>query len=233
MKEIVVIVIIVLLTINSFSQINKGNFVVSVDGNYMKTNNETGVSSNMFTTQGKYLSLGGSFGYLITDRFIVGIGFDYNWNKEIRGHYLYFNNSAQAEIMEIKSNVFLPNLFLGYYYCQITNKLYFNANIKLSYGKIKSEIIIVRSLIKDSLIDFDDLYNGNVNGIYDYDRNSKVDYFIAKLCPELTYFIASRFSLYLGLGEIEYSMFDQKSDNSNWTINFNPVYWKLGIKIRI
>lgn len=234
MKKIFITVLIALSTLDLFSQIDKGKIIVSIDGSYMKTTTESGVTTNQNVVQAKNLNIGTSVGYFITDRFIVGVGLDYYWNKESRTTELMINRFFQVEVMDIKSKAFLPNIYLGYYY-PIINKLYIDANLKFSYGKIKSEYntLIAGSVYypTDTYIVLTDRYSSTyVNGS---ERSSDVDFFNAKIFPELTYFISSKFSLCLGLGGVEYSMSDWKTDNSSWIINFNPAYWRFGIKIKI
>jgi hypothetical protein len=66
-----------------------------------------------------------------------------------------------------------------------------------------------------------------------YEESSDFDLFKVEIIPELTYFISSRFGLSQGLGGIEYSMLDWETDNSSRIINFNPVNWRFGIKVKI
>lgn len=234
MKTHVLIVLISLSTMDLFAQITKGKMIISVDGNYTKTTSEDGATTNQNTAQIKNLSLGASVGYFITDKFMAGIGLDYYSSKEYRTIEMMVNRFFQVEFMNIKSKAYLPNIYVGNYY-QITNKLYINTNLKFSYGNIKSEYntVIVGSVIypTDTIIMLTDRYSSTYSG--SSEMNSELDFFNAKLFPELNYFISSNFSLCLGLGGIEYSMIDWKTDNSNWIINFNPVNWKFGIKMKL
>ncbi|WP_321289544.1 outer membrane beta-barrel protein [uncultured Sunxiuqinia sp.] len=233
-KKLLLLALAILSTFNVFSQIEKREMIISVDGNYSQSTIESGVTNNLNSNQGKYLNIGASVGYFITDRLITGIGFDYNWGKEDRLNNLMINRYYQSEITNIKSKVFLPNLYIGYYY-PITNKLYVNLNIKFSYGKIKSEYDSFWagrvSYPSGTLIDLTDEYSSSY--AMSTDGSSKVDYLGIDVLPELSYFISSRFSLYIGLGGVSYSFLDWKTDNSSWSINFNPTCWKTGIKIKI
>jgi len=234
MKKNVLIVLIVLSTLDLFSQIEKGRIIVSIDGNYMKTTTENGVTSNQHVSQIKNLNIGTSVGYFISDRFVLGVGLDYYWNKESRTTELMINRFFQSEVMNIKSKAFLPNIYLGFYY-PIINKLCINANFKLSYGKIKSEYntLIAGSVYypTDTITKLTDRYSSTyVNGS---ERNSEADLFSAEILPELTYLISSKFGLCLGLGGVEYSMIDWKTDNSSWIVSFNPNSWRFKIKIKI
>jgi hypothetical protein len=233
MKRSLLITALMVTTLNLFAQTNKGKVMVSVDGSYVKSTSENGVTNNQNVTQGKYLDIGASVGYFISNRFIVGLGLDYNQEKEKRANILMINRYYQTERTNIKSNALLPNVFLGYYY-PIVNRLYFNANLKLSYSKIKSEYdTFFTGDVYPSLTTFEPTDEYSSSYAMGQEGNSKVDFFSAEILPELTYFISSRFSFYLGLGGIGYSLLDWDSDNSNWAINFNPIYWKFGVKIKI
>jgi hypothetical protein len=230
MKRNVLIVLIIFSTLELFSQINKGKTIMSFDGNYRKSNTESGVTTNHRSIQGQYLNVGPSIGYFITDRFIVGVGVDYYWEKETRSNSLFTNNEyAQMETMKIKSKALLPGLFVGYYY-PINDKFYFSTNLKISYGNIKTEshsmVATARKIDDDGIELIGSLPSVLTEQRAIYDN----DYFSSKISPELTYFVSKKFGLNLGLGGIEYALPDWESDNSSWAINFNPKYWRLGVK---
>ncbi len=233
MKKIVLLSLFALLTSDLFSQIHTGNIVFSVDGNYVKTTTENGVTTNYNVSQIRNLSFGISAGYFLTDRFMAGIGLDYERHREARTTELMINRFLQGEIMNIKSNALLPNICFGYYQ-PIIDKFYINISLKLGYGKVKSEynsVIVGKAyVVPDSLLlphPGPDPYQMGKK------ENSEAGYFRARLLPELTYFIGSNVGLNLDLGGIEYSTTDLEKENSNWRVNFNPIYWRLGLKIRI
>ena len=233
MKRNTLIILIIFQTFNLFSQINKGNFIISTNGSYVKSNTENGVSTNSTYIQGRYLNISLSGGYMLTDGFVIGAGIDYNWGKEKRLNNLHLNNFSQSESMDIKSTSLLPCLYLGYYY-QIINKLYISANLKFNYGKIKSSMDAIYSsmtLALDSILVVPGV-NGSAS-LSEYKTDSKLDIFSAKAYPELVFFISNKFSLFLEPGGIEYSILDWKNDNSSWVVSFKPDFWRLGIKVRI
>ena len=234
MKKLVILAISIFITMNLFSQIEKGKLIISVDGNYSESSTESGVMHNKNINQGKYLKLGTSIGCFITDRFIAGIGLDYNWGKEDRLNKLMINKFYQQELANVELKALLPNLYLGYYH-PITEKLYVNINIKFNYGKIKSEYDDYKAGTTDDLSDntikLSDKYSSSYT--MKFNNSSKIDFFGISILPELSYFISSKFSLYIGLGGASYSFLDWETDNSNWLINFNPTYWNTGVKINI
>lgn len=201
----------------------------------MKTISGGGVTTNEISTQGNYLNVGTSVEYLLTSRLAVGAGLDYQWAKETTSNMIYLRmpdlNFRHYEVMETKSNVFLPNVFLKHY-IPLTQKLYFNTNLKFSFGEIKSELRtnIIDSNRRPSEGGLTEALPTYMSGA---SKKSVLDSFTAQLGPELTYFFTPKLMGCLALGGIEYSMLDGKTTNSLWAVNFNPAHWQLGVKIKI
>jgi len=231
MKTNLLILFIAFSSFNSFAQFSKNDIIIQINGNYMKTKTEYGVTTNQSIINGQYLNTGISVGSFMTNRFFLGIGADYSQNKETRYNLLNFNDFLQEEELNTKTHGLLPSVFLGYYY-RVLDKLYFNTNLKFSLGKIKSDYTSTYAggetpTYSDSLMISEPGYLRGSSNESDY------AYFSTQLCPELSYFFSTNFGLSLGLGGIEYSMIDWKTENSIWAVNFNPVYWKLGIRFKI
>lgn len=230
MKRNVILILILFFSLDSFGQIAKGDVIISMDGNYMKINTESGVFTNKSSTNGQYLNLGISMGVFLSDHFVMGIGLNYNWGKETRFNQLiYSSNLLQIEELIIKSKILLPGVFFGYYF-PIAGKFYFNANLVLNCGKINSDYESIRAQ-RSTYFTTDSAYIYSDHPISGgYSKSSSTYYFSMQIRPELSYFFSSKFGLSLGLGGIEYSLTDWKFENSACAINFNPAYWKLGIK---
>lgn len=77
-KNYFLLLLLFLFALNSYSQIEKGNIIISLEGNYSNTSSENGVTTNLTETDGKYLEIGSSIGLFLSDRFVAGFGFDYN-----------------------------------------------------------------------------------------------------------------------------------------------------------
>lgn len=235
MKKNLLLIIILFSSIYLFGQISKGNVMVSLDGNYMKTISGSGVPTNENTTKGKYLNAGTSVAYFITHRTAVGIGLDYQWTKETTFNLISLKLPevfhTRYEIMDSKSLVLRPHLFLEYY-IPISQKLYVSTNLKFSDGTIKTELI--SHTIPDNrrpddgelMEPFPALYVGT-------SKKSTLHSFTAQLSPELTYFITPKLMGCLALGGIECSILDTRTTTYLWAVNFNTAYWQLGVKIKI
>ncbi|MCW0481678.1 hypothetical protein [Gaoshiqia sediminis] len=231
MKMFFVVLCMLFLTFQAYAQVQKGDLITSVEGNYRKDNRESGVYTNSTSIQRNLLDVGGMVGFAFSDRIVAGFGLDYVNNKETRTNRLFLADQLQMEEMQLKSKGFAPNLFLGYYF-PVVDRLYLSSTLKVSYGKIKSDfgsIYVGREMLNSEGLTSLDPDKNYARG---YSGSSDADLFGLSLNPELTWFAIEKFGIYLGLGGIEYALSDWDTDNSNWLISFSPAYWTFGIKIR-
>lgn len=77
------------------------------------------------------------------------------------------------------------------------------------------------------------MLSGSNSYLNEYNKSDEVDIFSSSFYPELVYFIRPNIGLNIGMGGVEYTMLDWKTDNSNWVINFNPLQWRDGIKVNL
>ncbi len=231
MKKTLFLILTVLYAVNVSAQFSKGDMLISVDGNYSKSNSGSGVSTNQFVSNEKNLNLGASMGFFVNNHVLLGFGVDYSWEKATHINRLFFDDKFQFEELNTKTNLILPNAFVGYYY-PIIERLYFNTNLKLSYGVAKSDYNTFYAGTSN-MIDTDQLQNATPPYANNSEGDNSYDYFRTQICPEITWFATSKVGLSLGLGGIGYAITDWESESSNWMVNFNPNEWKLGVKIRL
>lgn len=236
MKKGLLIILLSLSTFNLFSQLQKEAFTVSLLGNYTKTTSASGGASNNTSINEQNLNVGTSIGYNISNKFTLGVGLDYYWEKETRYSELYLQEQdyVQCDKIDLKSKALLPNIFVGYYY-QVVNKLYLQANLKLSYGSLNSKSdYFIASAGSYSLGGFETGFDyDNISPNSGGSNEDKYDVFSAEINPELIYFLSKNIGAFVDFGGIEYSIIDWKKDNSNWVASVKPVYWQVGVKINI
>lgn len=223
MKKTLFLILTVLYAVNLAAQFSKGDMLISVDGNYSKTHSVSGFTTNLFNSNEKNLNLGASMGFFVNNHVLLGFGVDYSWEKATQRNMLVLDNKIQIEEMNTKTNLILPNAFVGLYY-PILERLYVNTNLKLSYGVAKSEY---DTFFAGSQLEASQAYSNGSEGDNSY------DYFSTQICPEITWFATSKVGLSLGLGGIGYAITDWESNTSSWMVNLNPNVWKLGVKIRL
>jgi len=207
------------------AQMKTGDFIISMDGNYIKNSSSFGVTQNAFTTSNNQLTLSPSISIFANKSLFMGIGADLIWQKNDNTNTLLLSDYLQMEKMNIKSRAIVPYLFAGYYIPLIKN-LYFNGNLKVGYGNLHTD---TKSNLAGMTV-------GTSSSSYPTASESRFQndtpFLGTALNPELVYFFSDKLGLSLGLGSIEYDMYDWKTENSSVLVNFNPTYWRVGFKIK-
>lgn len=226
MRKMLLIALVACVVPGLNAQLQKGDNLVTVHGSYLNYDKSSGVSTNMQISEINQLNSGISLSFVMSRSFLLGFGVDFISDNEIRKNVFTAHNSFfQQELMELKSSVLLPNLFVTYFY-NITDKLYFSAGIKAGVGEINSEIngAIVRNSLNSSAI------QGSNST---YAQEQKTDYAAFTFQPGFTYFLSKRVGLSVGLGGIEYSLTNMENPESHLIFGINPAYWQVGISIKI
>jgi hypothetical protein len=226
MKKILILLMAIFYGCNMYSQ-SKGTFVLSVNGNYAESSSSSALISIQTSTEEKALDMGLSAGLFLSNHFEMGLGLDFYWSsEENRSLISEFSDGiirpTQIEVLEIKSDAFIPNVY-GTYYCKLANRLFFDLNLKVGNGKIKSKhTTAIGTLIISSGQD------NSLSGTSRYEN----DYFYVGMRPQLNYFATKRLGLSFSFGQFQYSIVDWETESSNWIASFHPNYWSFGIKLK-
>lgn len=229
MQKHFLLILILFATVQVSAQISKNDFILSFSGNYHKSNDEIGVTTNNVYNQSKQLSLGASFQYFISDRTAIGFGLEYQKLTDFRKSRLLFNECFQVEELDIDSRIFLPSIYFTHYY-PIVDKLYISPVLRLGYGQLKSDLSSEYAS-RSNLLSAEFYPAESVSGAFE--DSSDDDYLMVDLTPQLNYFFSNGFGLSLGLGGIHYAMINGDSDNSQWLVSFDPSYWTFGFKMKL
>ncbi|PWD99551.1 porin family protein [Marinilabilia rubra] len=233
MQKHFLLILILFATLKVSAQIGKNDLILSFSGNYHKSNDEVGVTTNNLFSESKQLSLGAALEYFISDKTSIGFGLEYQKLTDFRKSRLLFNESFQVEELDIDSRIFLPSIYLTHYY-PIVDKLYISPVLRLGYGQLKSDLsseYASRSnLLSSGYYPLEEVSGPGFGTLND---SSEDDYLIADLTPQLNYFFSNGFGLSLGLGGIHYAMINGDSENSQWLVSFDPSYWTFGFKVKL
>jgi hypothetical protein len=235
MKKTVFSLSLLFLTFSVIAQIEKGDILVKVNGNYTQILAGSNNSYNSAYSKNRSGNIGTSIGYLISNNYVLGVGLDYGWNKQLGKNYLYLNNYAQLGYTETKSREIIPFIYFGYYH-NISDKLVINADMEIRCGAIKSEfnslVVGAYNYTTDSIYYYPYI-RPSISSNYTIENESRTDVFGIALNPEITYYLTKNIGLTLCIGGIEYEMYDWETDNSIWDVNFHPKNWEFGVKIRL
>lgn len=144
MKKIFIILFISFTSIfGVFSQLEKGNFLISFDGNFTKNSSNPVLNNSLINY--RYLNLNPSIGLTLPKNFTIGVGVDLSWNKEF-----FIINTYSSQELKYTSNTYLPYAFFGYYY-EPFNRFYIGGQLRLKYG-IVQELVTEGSILAASII---------------------------------------------------------------------------------
>lgn len=228
MRKIFALFIILATSMPVDSQTCKGDYSVSVMGNYYKGFNSSGVSTNSFSTTGENMNASISVEHYKTSKSYVGLGIDFHWGNDDIYNSLFSKKFTQFEKMNVKSILIFPNFIYGYY-LQIADNLFLNMSARVGYG-------ILANNSNSDYKNYQHPYGGTLDQIETaneelrWDSSNFYEDFGSSFSPEINYYISDKFGLSLRLGGIAYSILDWKKDLSSWIVDFNPNNWRLGIR---
>ena len=230
MKNLIITISIFLFSIcNLFGQINKGDIIISLNGNYHTDYEENSTYAFTYEKQQKYFNLSGEIEYFLTESFSVGLGVNHFGKKETRTNgislMLVDNPYVQVAVSEIESGCYMPVMSINYT-LSLAKNLYFNAKVSGGYGNIKSNYLLYYIASSDPSI------NINNENEFPIEENVNSEYFTIGFYPELTYFLHKNIGIYLGLGGVKYELNNWNHDESYWFADFSPIYWSLGARLR-
>lgn len=228
MKRIFVILFILTVSMSAFSQFCKGDYSISLNGNFYKSYGSNGVSTNNFSSIGENLNTYFSLEHYKTSNSYHGFGVGFYWGDNDITNMLLSKKFSQIENMNLKSIKLFTNLIYGYYF-QIAENLFINVGARVGFG-------ILSTSFNSEYKNYQHPYGGTLDQKEKADENLSINSselygeFSSSIYPELNYFFSDRFGICLNLGGIEYSTLDWKKNLSSLKVDVNPNIWRFGIR---
>jgi hypothetical protein len=222
------------------SQVKKGDNVISLNGMYTKNTTQDGVIGNSMTVNNHHFNLGATFTSYVTNHFLLGFGLNYISQKDLRTSKLVLNDGhdmnsqiIRYEVLNLKSTAPLPFLLVGYN-MNVTNKLNFNANLKINYGQMSTNTTDQTIYQQFPIFNAQPVLVSNIllPNITTVSKDQN-DFAAASIIPEMTYFFTNQIGLSVALGGIQYSITDWKTSKSDFWINLSPNTWLVGLKYKL
>jgi len=222
------------------SQIKKGDNIISLNGMYTKNTSQDGVMGNSMTVNNRHLNLGATYTSYVSNHLLLGFGLDYISQKDLRTSELILNDGHDVnsqilryETLNLKYTAPLPFLLVGYN-MNVTNRLNFNANLKINYGQMSTNttdqtIYQQFPIFNSQPVLVSNILLPNITTV----SKGKNDFAAASIIPEMTYFFTNQIGLSVALGGIQYSITDWKTSKSDFWINLSPNTWLVGLKYKL
>ena len=225
MKNFIVILLVIMANNLSFSQIQKGKWLVgssiSTNNNALKFN--TGNFST--NTSSSNFNITPEINYIISDKFMIGGGVGYSASTSDFANTYAPQFSATSSTNNIK-NESISGFLQAKYFVNISKNIWWNLNLKSGLGKINY-------VSKSTPTSF----NPPTVTISFTGQNADLEpiYFYSNLTSQLLFIPFQRFGFQLDIGGLNYLSYDYSrvvnSDftSSNVSLNINPSNWSLGV----
>lgn len=181
---------LLLLSMQSFAQLNKGRIVINGNANYFKSNTDGALFDNIQNYKGanSITNTNLNVGYFVSNNFAVGIKGSFSTT---RGSYATVYNTGSRNSQKNKSLFFSSGVFVRYNHVLGSSKfaLFLQLDNSYNWGNGRSETI-------DTPINFPEYVSVNMNKSKGYSAN---------LAPGVMYFINDKLSVEASLGSLYFS----------------------------
>ena len=227
MKNSIVILLVIIANNLSFSQIQKGNWLI---GSSISTNNNTfGYNTNFqYSTNSSYSSFTilPEVNYILSNNFMLGGGISYASIKSDFANTLPPQSSATSSSNSSKNE--MVSIFVqAKYYLNISKNIFWNLNLKTGYGGVNySYKSTPTSFTTPPVI---------TNPSPSQNNNLEPKYFYSNLTSQILFIPFQRFGFQLDIGGLNYLSYNYdkvvNSDitSNNVSFNINPSNWSLGV----
>ncbi len=217
-RSIFLLLVITIVTVQVYSQENKGKFMLGGSASLGFYDSESENSEIYSNSNSQAFSLEVPVGYFVSNRFLVGLGQGYRYRKY--SSESNFNNSPAER--ESSSYSYLVGPFVRYY-TPIINKLDFFAELNATYGFGEEKTNYIN------------------NGDLQYETDGKQTSLNANLIPGISYQVSDWLFLNCTFGRLIYnqshykpneeSEYDREKNDSNLIFNFNSFSFGLTARL--
>ena len=226
MKKSIVILLVIMVNNLSFSQIQKGKWLigtsVSTNNNTLKFNSDNQFFTN---TSSSNFNLTPEINYVISDKFMIGGGFGYSVSATDFANILPPKSSATPSSFNIK-NESISGFLQAKYFVNISKNIWWNLNLKSGLGKINY-------VSKSSPTSF----SPPTTSFPSIGQNANLEptYFYSNLTSQVLFIPFKKFGFQLDIGGLNYlnnnysKIVNADFTSSTVSFNINPSNWSLGV----
>lgn len=231
-KVLLLLAIVFCSSIKINAQDLKGSFYIDGNINFSKDFSSsvypgnTGQSAELVQ---KNFGVNPNFGYGIGDRFLVGLGINY---QRSRAESLQIppSNSTGYSVATTKidytTKLLAPSLFIKYL-TSIGDRIFFSIKLNLEYGK---------ETYKNNVASYNFSANSNAGGyanptVTKFFAKSSTNHYGASLSPELLFLLTKNVGLHANFNGFNFRKTDAFAikKTEEYSFNLNPSNWTFGV----
>ena len=226
MKKFIIILLIITANSLSFSQIQKGKWLI---GGSISTNN----NSFNFNSENQYFTYTSSsnfnvtpeINYVINDKFMIGGGISYSSINSNFKNILPPQSSAISTSSNI-TNEGISGFLQAKYYVNISKNIWWNMNLKSGFGKINYTFISSPTPLTPPVTTFSSVGQN---------ANLEPTYFYSNLTSQVLFVPFKKLGFQLDIGGLSFLEYNYDKianadvSSNNVSFNINPSNWALGI----
>jgi hypothetical protein len=234
MKTCVITVIILFISLNLQSQIEKGSLLFGIKGNYSKTFYGSGGNYNATGGYLKEVTVNPNFYLAISNNWFLCLGLKYAWQHNLNSYQNYIiNQTISMEQTDIHTNIYVPQIGISYFK-PLFNKFYFRINTNAGIGFSKSQI---DNIYAQADVQTTGSFNNitQQTGNYTNFSNSNLEKTSLTLGvnPEFIYFISEKIAMNLQFGNAEFSYYTKSDNLTEWDVSLAPKSWNIGFMLKL
>ena len=231
MKNNAFFFLLLLCSIPVFAQPDSSKVAIRLVGGYNDATTSNGVASmGAVTSAMKACNLGLSVGVRIDKNWEVGLGAEYQKQKQATTSSMYIPEQWIAlEETNTKAHILMGKLYAAYYW-KLVHRLYFNPKIELAYGELKGKQEGLTAFISKKTPGFMHIAEDDYSvGSSELDLSS--GYLGVAIVPTFSFFFSKRVAAFFETGRFQLELMDAKWDNRQWTADLNPASWRVGVMV--
>ena len=176
--------LLLVIGFSAWAQPASKDWMLSVEGNYYKSNSDRSVSGFDITTDDKYRNLGLNAERFITDRFSVGVGLARYYEITKKTSWTLEDDVMYGELVGSEGTYWLPRVFCKYY-LPVFGRFYLVPRFTGSYGKAKLQGVGI--YLAEHYPFEDGMYEIISPGGTNWSTDTKGEMLSLELAPELAY----------------------------------------------
>ena len=238
MKKIYLIIVLSILPLCLFSQIEDHHVIFHLNGGYVKTTTGNGAASLGAVSTNGYTGNISLLAGIPIGNWEFGIGLEYQKENKDTDSRIYYrldnlNYTQTYALYAVQLTNFSWSGLVGKLYAtrhvRLLDKFYFSPNIAFNWGEING-MQEAYTISREMATPGSSLAQPR-SGYASIKNDVTSEFSSLRIAPAFTYFFSRHFALNLETGGAEVALADWEWSSRQAIVQFNPAYWQLGVTV--